>query len=80
MKPFLLGDDASGFTFTLSNALKDLTYYTAMTQALGAPDGVARAAQALYAGAVDQGHQTRPVPELVTILSDSQIDKASQAA
>jgi 3-hydroxyisobutyrate dehydrogenase-like beta-hydroxyacid dehydrogenase len=80
MKPFLLADDASGFTFTLANALKDLTYYTAMTQDMGAPDGVARAAQALYAGAVDQGHQARPVPDLVTILSEDQAGKASRAA
>ncbi|MDR3536805.1 MAG: NAD(P)-dependent oxidoreductase [Acetobacteraceae bacterium] len=70
MKPFMLAGDASGFTFTLANALKDLTYYNAMTSALGAANGVAQAAQALYAGAVEHGHQARPVPELVTILSD----------
>jgi 3-hydroxyisobutyrate dehydrogenase-like beta-hydroxyacid dehydrogenase len=76
MKPFLLADDASGFTFTLSNALKDLTYYTAMTQDLGAADGMAQAAQALYANAVAQGYQARPIPDLVTILSEGEIDRA----
>ncbi|MDB5368659.1 MAG: garR [Roseomonas sp.] len=70
MKPFLLADDASGFTFTLSNALKDLTYYTAMTQELGAASGVAQAARALYADAVGQGHEARPIPELIAILAD----------
>jgi len=80
MKPFLLADDASGFTFTLSNALKDLTYYTAMTHDLGVADGVAQAAQALYAEAVDRGHQAQPIPELVTILSEGQIGRASRAS
>ena len=70
MRPFLLTGDSSGFTFTLSNALKDLTYYNAMTDDLGAVSGVAQAARALYAGAVDQGHAARPIPELVAILSD----------
>ncbi len=70
MKPFLLEGDSSGFTFTLSNALKDLTYYGAMTNSLGAANGVAESARALYAGAVDQGHQARPVPELIAILSE----------
>lgn len=70
MTPFLLADDASGFTFTLANALKDLTYYNAMAQDLGAAHGVAQAAQALYADAVGQGHHARPIPELVAILSE----------
>ncbi len=78
MTPFLLADDASGFTFTLANALKDLTYYNAMTQDLGAVHGVAQAAQALYADAVGQGHHARPIPELVAILSEGQIGSASR--
>ncbi len=70
LQPFILAGDASGFTFTLSNACKDLTYYNAMVSALGAASGVAQAAQALYANAVDYGYQARPIPELVTILSE----------
>jgi len=70
MKPFLLAGDSSGFTFTLSNAFKDLSYYNAMANDLGAAHDVAQAAQALYAGAVEQGHQARPVPELVTVLTE----------
>ena len=78
MKPFLLAEDASSFTFTLSNALKDLTYYNAMAQGVGAVNGVAQAAQALYANAVEQGHQARPIPELVAILAENQVGSANK--
>jgi 3-hydroxyisobutyrate dehydrogenase-like beta-hydroxyacid dehydrogenase len=69
MKGFMLADDSSAFTFTISNALKDLTYYTAMTQSLHASSGIARAAQAVYAAAVDQGHEGQAIPDLIGILS-----------
>lgn len=69
LKPFILADDASGFRFTLANALKDLSYYTAMTGDLGASDGMAQAARALYERAA-AGGDGRPVPELVTILAE----------
>jgi 3-hydroxyisobutyrate dehydrogenase-like beta-hydroxyacid dehydrogenase len=69
LKGFMLTDDSSAFTFTISNALKDLTYYTAMTQSLDASSGIARAAQAVYAAAVDQGHEAQAIPELIGILS-----------
>jgi 3-hydroxyisobutyrate dehydrogenase-like beta-hydroxyacid dehydrogenase len=70
LKPFILSGDASGFTFTVSNALKDLTYYTTMTQDLRAANGVAQAAQTLYAIAAERGHEERAIPELVAILSE----------
>jgi 3-hydroxyisobutyrate dehydrogenase-like beta-hydroxyacid dehydrogenase len=69
MKGFMLADDSSAFTFTISNALKDLTYYTAMTQNLDASSGIARAARAVYAAAADQGHEAQAIPELIGILS-----------
>ena len=69
LKPFILEDDVSSFRFTLSNGLKDLTYYAALAEDLGAADGMAQAARALYAAAVEQGHEARPVPELIAILS-----------
>ncbi len=70
MKPFLLSGDTSSFTFTLSNAAKDLGYYDTMAADLGAVHGVAHAAQALYAGAVEKGHQAMPIPELVRVLAE----------
>jgi 3-hydroxyisobutyrate dehydrogenase-like beta-hydroxyacid dehydrogenase len=69
MKAYILADDSSSFTFTLANALKDLTYYTALTEGLGAADGVAQAARAVYADAVDKGHEARAIPELIGFLS-----------
>ena len=69
MKGFMLADDSSAFTFTISNALKDLTYYTAMTQSLDASSGIALAARAVYAAAVDQGHEAQAIPDLIGILS-----------
>jgi 3-hydroxyisobutyrate dehydrogenase-like beta-hydroxyacid dehydrogenase len=69
MKGFMLADDSSAFTFTISNALKDLTYYTAMTQSLDASSGIAQAARAVYAAAVDQGHEAQAIPDLIGILS-----------
>ena len=69
LKGFMLTDDSSAFTFTISNALKDLTYYTAMTQSLNASSGIAQAARAVYAAAVDQGHEAQAIPELIGILS-----------
>jgi len=71
MKAFILADDSSSFTFTISNALKDLTYYTAMTQGLGASSGLAQATQALYAAAVDKGHEAQSIPDLIAILSEA---------
>jgi len=70
LKGFILADDPSAFTFTVSNALKDLTYYTALTENLGAASGLAQAAQALYATAVEQGHAARAIPEMIGFLSE----------
>jgi 3-hydroxyisobutyrate dehydrogenase-like beta-hydroxyacid dehydrogenase len=69
MKPFMLEGDASRAAFSIANALKDLTYYTAMTENLGAADGVAKATRALYATAVEQGWDSRPIAELITVLA-----------
>jgi 3-hydroxyisobutyrate dehydrogenase-like beta-hydroxyacid dehydrogenase len=71
LKPFILGDDSPSYTFTLTNALKDMTYYVALTQDLQAKNELARATQSLYASAVKEGNQARPVPELIAILSGS---------
>jgi 3-hydroxyisobutyrate dehydrogenase-like beta-hydroxyacid dehydrogenase len=70
LRPFILEGDASGFTFTLSNALKDLTYYKAMADDLGAVNTLAQAAQALYADAVETGNAARAIPELIAILAE----------
>ncbi len=68
IKPFILAGDASSFTFTLANALKDLTYYATMCDDMGAANEVAKAARSVYAAAVEQGNAARPIPELIAIL------------
>jgi 3-hydroxyisobutyrate dehydrogenase-like beta-hydroxyacid dehydrogenase len=68
-KPYMLANDSSSFTFTIANAFKDMTYYTAMARDLGAADGVAEAVRAAYEYAFENGNEARPVPELISILS-----------
>jgi 3-hydroxyisobutyrate dehydrogenase len=69
LQPYILGRDASGFRFSISNAHKDLSYYTAMARDLQAAhdsaDGILKALDAAKAA----GHAQAPMPELVTILN-----------
>jgi 3-hydroxyisobutyrate dehydrogenase len=71
MKPFILANDSSGATFTLGNALKDMTYYMALTHELNATNGLAQATQSLFAAVAVKGQQARAIPELIAILSDN---------
>lgn len=67
MRPFIETGDPSGFRFSVANATKDLGYYHAMTDALGARRDVAEAVAGLYRG-IDQ--QDLLVPELIDVLAD----------
>ncbi|MDN3556196.1 NAD(P)-dependent oxidoreductase [Halomonas maura] len=65
LRPFIETGDPSGFRFSVANASKDLGYYHAMTDELGAARGIASAVEGLYAGIEDrQAH----VPELIRLL------------
>ena len=70
LKPFLLERDPNGLRFSLTNALKDLGYYTAMAQdsqaARAIAEGVRRTLE--VAVAQDAGGQAL-VPELVAMLA-----------
>ncbi|MCC5881161.1 MAG: NAD(P)-dependent oxidoreductase [Halomonas sp.] len=68
LRPFIEADDASGFRFSVANALKDIGYYRTMTEDLAAERGVAEAVLALYRRASDGGHADKAVPELVRLL------------
>jgi 3-hydroxyisobutyrate dehydrogenase-like beta-hydroxyacid dehydrogenase len=72
VKPFLLQHDATGLRFTLSNALKDLTYYNQMAQHTHAEHGVASAIKASLQAACDTGNGSRWMPELVDLLAQQQ--------
>ncbi|MDX1466440.1 MAG: NAD(P)-dependent oxidoreductase [Halomonas sp.] len=65
LRPFVEAGDPSGFRFSVANATKDLGYYRAMTDELGASGDLARAVEGLYAGIADQD---RMVPELIALL------------
>ncbi|MBF6988921.1 NAD(P)-dependent oxidoreductase [Cupriavidus sp. IK-TO18] len=69
LRPFIERGDSSGFRFTISNALKDMTYYDTMASEVGASHATASAIRETYAGAYDQrSHGT--VPELVALLAE----------
>ncbi|MCL7941813.1 NAD(P)-dependent oxidoreductase [Halomonas sp. ATCH28] len=65
LSPFIAEGDPSGFRFSVANASKDLGYYRAMVDELGARRQVAEAVEALYAGIDDQG---LTVPEVIRVL------------
>lgn len=65
LRPFVESADPSGFRFSVANATKDLGYYHAMTDELGASRRLAEAVEALYRGIDDQG---LTVPEIIRIL------------
>jgi 3-hydroxyisobutyrate dehydrogenase-like beta-hydroxyacid dehydrogenase len=69
LRPYIESGDGSGFRFSISNALKDMSYYTAMAGEAGAVSGMADAARRTYADALEAGPGNSTVPELVSILS-----------
>ena len=71
LRPYIESHDASGFRFTIANALKDMGYYTTMAQETGAPHGAAEAVRRAYESASDAGLAQSPVPELVKFLAES---------
>jgi 3-hydroxyisobutyrate dehydrogenase len=68
LQPYILARDSSGFRFSISNAHKDLSYYTAMAKDLHAAHGSADGILATLEQARAAGHAQAPMPELVTIL------------
>ncbi|WP_404299415.1 NAD(P)-dependent oxidoreductase [Alicycliphilus denitrificans] len=68
LRPYLLQQDPSGLHFFMSNALKDMDYYTTMAQDAGAAHGIAQAVLDTFDQAVAEGGPQRLVPELVHLL------------
>jgi len=69
LRPYLQQQDPSGLQFFMSNALKDMGYYTTMAQDGAAAHGIAQAVHDTFARAVADGGPQRLVPELVTLLN-----------
>jgi 3-hydroxyisobutyrate dehydrogenase-like beta-hydroxyacid dehydrogenase len=69
LKPYLLARDPSGLRFFMSNAQKDLGYYTAMAGDGGAAHAIADGVLATYERAVREGGAQALVPQLVDVLA-----------
>lgn len=68
MKPYLLTGDASGLRFTISNALKDMSYYNQMAQDAGSDRSIAAGVKnTLEMASKDEPHVF--VPELMRIIA-----------
>ncbi len=68
LRPFLLNGDPTGLKFAMSNAQKDLGYFTTMATDSGAVHRIADAVQTTFDDAVGQGAANAFVPELVALL------------
>ncbi len=68
-KSFILADDPSGIAFSVSNAAKDLNYYSAMAHDAKAASQVADAAAATLKAEVDAGHGNAMLPALIALLA-----------
>jgi 3-hydroxyisobutyrate dehydrogenase len=67
LKPYIEAADASGFTFSMANAAKDMGYYQAMAQDLQASGAIADVVTHTYRQAVKQKPDAT-VPELIDVL------------
>jgi 3-hydroxyisobutyrate dehydrogenase-like beta-hydroxyacid dehydrogenase len=76
LRPYIESRDNSGFRFSLSNALKDMTYYTTMAQEAGAVHVNAEAIRQTYATAREKGTAQSTVPELVDSLAGDPLSRA----
>lgn len=68
ISPFLTTGDASNVAFALSNACKDLNYYTQTAEEAGVHRAIAEAVKKTLQDAVDGGHGSKFVPELAAVL------------
>ncbi len=71
LRPYIESNDASGFRFSMSNALKDMGYYCTMAQEQGSAEALARTVKNLYQQAVEAGLEQTPVPGLVDHLEET---------
>ncbi len=69
LRPFLISKDPSGLRFTISNALKDLGYYTTMAQDSHCARAIAEGVRQTLESAVNGGEQQALMPELVAVLA-----------
>ncbi len=69
LQPYILARDTGSFRFSISNALKDMSYYTAMADDLHAGRDAATGVLKVLEDAKAGGHGEKAMPELVTIVN-----------
>jgi 3-hydroxyisobutyrate dehydrogenase-like beta-hydroxyacid dehydrogenase len=70
MRPYIETQDTEAYRFSIGNAAKDLGYYVALAEELGAARTTASALADVFADAVATGHGRETVPEMVSVLGD----------
>lgn len=70
LRPYIESGDTASFKFAIKNAAKDLGYYTAMTEAMGANHNVADAVRHVLTQALTSGGEAPVMPELIDILGN----------
>ncbi len=70
LSPFIVEGDPSGLKFSLSNAHKDISYYTQMAADLGAESSTAQGALKLLQHQMEKGRGDILLPELVKLLQE----------
>lgn len=70
LRPYIESRDVSGFRFSVSNALKDMGYYTAMARETGAAHETATGVLHTYEQASQAGLAQAPVPEIIDYLAN----------
>jgi 3-hydroxyisobutyrate dehydrogenase-like beta-hydroxyacid dehydrogenase len=68
MKPYLLEQDPTGLRFSVSNALKDISYYSTMASDIQADSSIAAAVEHTLQAACDMGNSQALVPQMVSII------------
>ena len=75
LRPYITARDTSGIRFSISNAHKDLGYYTTMAAEIGAAHLVANATLATLANGLAASTQQTLLPEMVSLLANAQAGK-----
>ena len=73
LAPFILDDDPSALQFSISNALKDLSYYVAMSGDEKSPNAIAQSVKSALADLVEAGAghaYVSQLPEKISLLKE----------
>lgn len=66
--PFMTDGEMAQFRFSIANATKDMTYYTAMAETAGTARPIAEAVRGSLQALVDGGHGDELMPQMIRLL------------